>query len=213
MPRMIRVFLADDHPVVREGLKRILATTEDIQLVGEAAEGERILRELPRADWDVLLLDLSLPGVSGMEVLRQVRALRPEIHILVLSIHPEDQYALRVLKAGASGYLTKDSAPQTLLHAIRRVYQGHRFVSEKLAEELVGWLAEPARQSPHERLSDREFEIFLRLARGQRMVEIARDLRLSVKTVGTYRSRIFQKMGFASNAELVRYAVEQGFVS
>jgi DNA-binding NarL/FixJ family response regulator len=209
---MIRVFLADDHPIVREGLKRILSETSDISIVGEADSGKEVLRALQNQTCDVLLLDLSMPGKNGMEVLKQLRISHPYLPVLILSIHPEDQYALRVLKAGAAGYITKESAPDTLIQAIRKVQGGRRYISETVAERLASSVGKDPNKEPHELLSDREFQIFSMIAAGKKTSEIAEELHLSVKTIATYRSRIIEKMNLSSNSDLMRYAIKTGLV-
>ena len=206
---MIRILVADDHAVVREGLKRILAETSDMVVAGEAGTGQEALAQVDAQRWDVVLLDISMPDRSGLEVLKQIAHNHPETSVLVLSVHPEDQYALRVLKAGASGYLTKESAPDQLVQAIRQIASGRRYLSAYLSGKLVANLDEGA---PHERLSDREFQIMRLIASGKYPKQIANDLRLSVRTIGTYRDRILKKMTLKSNAEIIRYAAHRGLL-
>lgn len=209
---MIRIFIADDHPVVRRGLKQMLADEPGLAVVGEAGTAAEVLRAARSADWDLLLLDLSLPDRHGLEVLRDVRELCPRRPVLILSAHPEEQFAVRLLRAGAAGYLTKDSAAEELVRAVRKVYAGGRYVSPELAERLADALAPDADRPPHERLTDREYQVLCLIAGGQTVSEIAERLDLSVKTVSTYRARLLEKMGLHSNAALTSYAVRHGLV-
>jgi DNA-binding NarL/FixJ family response regulator len=210
--RAIRVVVADDHPVVRQGLKQILADTPDITVAGEASTAREVLTEVRRHGCDVVLLDLSMPGGSGLDVIQQIKAESPVTRILVLSMHAEDQYAVRVLRLGASGYLTKECAPDELVNAIRRVHGGGRYVSQSLAETLVNHLDRPAQLSPHQALSDREYQVLCLIAKGLRGPQIARELRLSEKTVSTYRTRVMQKMHLKTTADLIRYAIRNHLV-
>ena len=209
---MIRILIADDHAIVREGLKQIVAETSDIRVAGEASNGQQVIDLVRRGHWDLVLLDLSMPGRGGIDALRQLKRERPDLPVLILSIHPEDQYALRALKDGASGYLTKESAPEELVKAIRKAAQGGRYVSATLAERLAGEMAAGGDGPPHERLSDRELQVMLMLASGRTVSEIADELSLSVKTISTNRTRLLKKMGMKTNAELTFYAVKQGLV-
>ncbi|HET9735990.1 MAG TPA: response regulator transcription factor [Burkholderiales bacterium] len=203
---MIRVLLADDHEIVRDGLKRILAASSDVQVAGEAANGDEALALVRANDYDLALLDMSMPGLSGIDLVKRLKAEKPKLKLLVLSMHGEPQYAARALKAGAAGYLTKDSAAEQLVGAIRKVAAGGVHVSEAAAAGLLA--ASTGEGPPHSRLSDREFEVFKQLAGGASPTEIARRLKLSVKTVSTHKTRIQEKLGIASTAELVRYALE-----
>ena len=212
MQAMVKVLVADDHAVVRQGLKQILADTIGMKVVAEASDGAAVLERLRGGGVDVVVLDLSMPGISGIEVTKQIRREYPSVHVLVLSIHPEDQYAVRVMRAGASGYLTKDSAPSELVAALRRVSEGHKFVSGSLAEKLAIGLESGSDREPHEALSDREYEVMRRLALGQTVGQIACELVLSAKTVSTYRSRLMRKMYMHSNAEVTRYAITHGLI-
>ena len=205
---MIRVLLADDHAIVRAGLKEILADTGDITVAGEAANGQEVMARVRGHDYDVAVLDLSMPGRSGIELIKQVKDEKPKLRILVLTMHSEEQYAVRALKAGASGYLTKDSAAEQLVAAIRRIAAGGAYVSPETAERLALGAAPGAEVAPHTLLSDREFQVLQLIAGGQSVGEIARRLSLSVKTVSTHKTRILQKMGLANQAELIRYALE-----
>jgi len=203
---MIRVLLADDHEIVRDGLRRILGAAGDVQVAGEAANGDDALALARANDYDVALLDMSMPGLSGIDLVKRLKAEKPKLKLLVLSMHGEPQYAARALKAGASGYLTKDSAAEQLVGAIRKVAAGGVTMSEAAAAGLLA--ASTGEGPPHSRLSDREYEVFKQLAGGASPTEIARRLHLSVKTVSTHKTRIQEKLGLASTAELVRYALE-----
>jgi len=202
------VLLADDHAMVRAGLKEILTDTGDIEVAGEATNGQEALAAVRARDYDVAVLDMSMPGRSGLELIRQVKDEKPKLRVLVLTMHSESQYAVRALKAGASGYLTKESAADELVAAIRRVAAGGAYVSPETAERLALDSGARADAPPHTRLSDREFQVFQMIARGRAVGEIARDLKLSAKTVSTHKTRILEKMGLANPAELVRYALE-----
>jgi len=209
---MIRVLLADDHAVVRAGLREILADTGDIEVAGEAANGHEVLAMLRAREFDLAVLDMSMPGRSGIELIKLVKAERPKLRVLVLSMHGEQQYAVRAVKAGASGYLTKESAPEQLVAAIRRIAAGGAYVSPETAERLVLDAAPRAEGAPHARLSDREFQVFQLIASGRSVTEIARELSLSVKTVSTHKARVMEKMGLANQAELIRYAIENKLI-
>ncbi|MGH8737326.1 MAG: response regulator [Burkholderiales bacterium] len=199
---MIRLLLADDHKLVREGLKQILAAAPDLEIAGEAANGDEALALAKANDYDLALLDMSMPGLAGIDLIKRLKIEKPALRLLVLSMHGEQQYAARALKAGASGYLTKDSAADQLLRAIRKVAAGGVHISETAAASLIKG------GGAHAALSDREFEVLRMLAGGQRPTEIADLLNLSVKTVSTHKARILQKLGLGSTAELVRYAIE-----
>lgn len=203
---MIRVLIADDHPVVRQGLRQILAEAGDVEVVAEATTGQEVLEYLDRRGCEVVLLDLSMPGRGGLEVLEQVKGRKPRPAVLVLTIHPETQYATRVLKAGAAGFLSKSSAPEELLRAIRTTAQGHRYITPSLAERLAAELDPEAEKLPHERLSSREYQVLCLIASGKTVGETAAALSLSVKTISTYRVRLLEKMALRTNAELTHYA-------
>ena len=205
---MIRVLLADDHTLVREGLRQLLAATVDIRVAGEAANGDEALALVKVSDFDLVVLDLSMPGLSGIDLIKRLRIEKPGLRILVLSMHGEQQYAARALKAGASGYLTKDSASEQLVAAVRKVAGGGVQISEAAAAQLVG-AAQGGDAAPHTLLSDREFEIFRLLVAGKGLSEIAAKLHLSVKTVSTHKTRLLHKMGMESTVDLVRYALEK----
>ena len=204
---MIRVLLADDHEIVRDGLKRILAATADVQVAGEAASGDEALALVKANDYDVALLDMSMPGLAGIDLIKRLKIEKPALKLLVLSMHGEHQYAARALKAGASGYLTKDSASEMLLNALRKIAAGGVHVSEAAAAGLVS-----AQRAPHQALSDREFEVLRLLASGRSPTEIAEQLHLSVKTVSTHKANLQEKLGLAGTADLVRYALEQKLI-
>ena len=207
---MIRVVIADDHTIVREGLAQLLAAAGDFEIVAEAVDGHEVLACVRGVDIDVLVLDMSMPGKSGMELIRQVKAEKPKLRIVVLTMHQENQYAVRAIKAGASGYLTKDSATAQLVHAIRKVAAGGAYISAEVAEQLAH-LAHGANGAvPHEALSDREFQVLRRLAAGVSLTAIGNELHLSVKTISTHKSRILEKLGLANQAELIRYAIAHG---
>ena len=205
---MIRVLIADDHTIIRRGLQQILAETSDMLVAGEASTAAGVLRLVREEQYDVLLLDISLPDQNGLEVLAQLHASHPNIHVLILSMHPEQQYALRALKCGASGYLTKDNAPEELIIAIRRVVEGGQYISQSLAEHLVSVIKAPSEVPLHESLSDREYQVMQLLGVGKSVGEIAHQLALSPKTVSTYRHRILEKLALYSTADIIRYAIE-----
>lgn len=202
---MIRLLIADDHPIVREGLRRIAADQPGILVVAEAASADEALVKVANTAVDVMLLDVSMPGPTFIEVLQQVRRDHPSVKVLVLSVHPEDQWAVRALRAGAAGYLTKDHSPEQLIEAIRRVYRGSKYVTAALAEKLATGLEAGGSATPHEGLSDREYEVLRALGAGLSVKDVAGRLNLSPKTVSTYRTRILEKMQMRTNADLVRY--------
>lgn len=205
---MIRVAIADDHPIVRQGLRRIASEGAKIAVTGEAATAAELFRLVRGTPVDVVLLDVSMPGSTFVETVRELREKHPTVRVLVLSVHPEDQWAMRALRAGAAGYLTKDHSPEQLVDAIHRVARGGKYVSETLAEKLAGLVDLGTSRATHEQLSDREFEVLRSLGRGMTVKDVAKRLHLSAKTISTYRSRLLQKMGLMSNADLVRYVVE-----
>ncbi|HET7250493.1 MAG TPA: response regulator transcription factor [Gemmatimonadales bacterium] len=212
-PARIRIFIADDHPIVRQGLRRIVEEDPGMAIAGEAGDAAALLTALQSTAADLVLLDVSMPGGPFLETLKELRARHPSVRVLALSVHPEDQWAVRALRAGASGYLTKDHSPDQLLEAIRRVYRGGKYVSPALAERLAEQLDGGAERAPHELLSDREFEVMRRLGNGLTITQIANELALSAKTVSTYRARILEKMAVESNADLVRYAARYGLIA
>lgn len=209
---MIRVLIADDHQIVRAGLRQFIADEPDIRVEGEAASGDEVMTRLREMEFDVVVLDISMPERNGIDVLKLLRQRHPDLPVLILSTYPEDQYAINLIRAGASGYLTKESAPDDLVKAIRTVAQGRRYVSPTVADLLIGGLDKPTDQALHQTLSKREFQIFCKLSRGQSVSVIAEQLFLSVKTVSTYRSRILEKMGMKTNADLTYYAIKNGLV-
>jgi len=208
----IKVFIADDHAIVREGLKQILADTRDIVVAGEAENGSDALRLFRKSGCHVVLLDISMPDRSGIEVLKQIKKEKPELAVLMLSMHREDQYAIRSLKAGAAGYLTKQSAPKELVNAIRQVAGGLKYISAALAQELANHVGEDHETALHETLSDREYQTLTLIASGMTVGAIAKELSLSVKTVSEYRSRLLVKMKLKNSAELTHYAIRNGLI-
>jgi DNA-binding NarL/FixJ family response regulator len=209
---VIRLLVADDHTIVREGLKQLLAAAEGLEVTGEARDGHEVLREIREHEFDLLLLDMSMPGKSGIELIKQVRAEKPRLRILVLTMHEERQYAIRAIRAGASGYLTKDSASRQLVEAIRKVAAGGAFISSEVAEQLALGAMPGATSMPHESLSDREFQVFRMIAEGRSVSDIAERLSLSVKTVSTHKANIMQKMQMETSGELIRYALSHKLV-
>lgn len=209
---MIRILIADDHPILRAGLKTLLSEHEDMEVTGEASSGEEAIRLIRSGGYDVVLLDITLPDMNGVDALKQIKRYRPELSVLILSMHPEEQYAVNLLRAGASGYVPKEAAPDQLVAAIRTVMNGRRYVSAALAETLARELADPEQQPSHSALSEREFQIFCKLAAGMSVSQIGGSLNLSVKTISTYRSRILEKMGMKTNADLISYAIRNGLV-
>ncbi len=209
---MIRVLVADDHALVRAGLKHILGQTGEISVVGEACDGQEVMAEARKTPCDVVLLDIGMPGRSGLDVLKQLRAEHPSVAVLMLTMYPEEQYAVRALRAGAAGYITKDSAPDELVSAVRKVASGGRYVSMRTAESLAFEVQGRFRQAPHEALSDRELQVLCMIARGKTVKEIADELKLSPKTVSTYRSRVLAKLNLRNNSEVAYYAVKEGLV-
>jgi two-component system invasion response regulator UvrY len=209
---MINVVVVDDHAVVREGLKRIIAESGGMTVSGEAADGYEAMQVIRKEPCDVVLLDITMPNKSGLDVLKELHAESPRLPVLVLSMHPEDQYAVRVLRAGAAGYVTKESAPAKLVQAIRKVVRGGKYVSPSLAEKLVYDLGSETDKAPHEILSDREYQVLCMIASGKTVTQIAEELSLSVKTISTYRVRILEKLKMNNNAEITRYAIKEGLV-
>jgi DNA-binding NarL/FixJ family response regulator len=209
---MIRILIADDHVVVRKGLRQILEEASDIVVGGEAGNGREVMEKIRAGGWDALVLDITMPGQTGLEVLKEVRQVAPRLPVLVLSMHSQEQYAARVLKAGASGYLPKESAPEELIKAVRKVCSGGKYVSADQAEKLIYLFGNSSDKPPHELLSDRDFEVLRAIASGRTVSQIAADIHLSVKTVSTYRARILEKMRMKTNAELTTYAINAGLV-
>lgn len=205
---MIRVFIADDHAVVRRGVRQILEDAPDMIAAGEASSGREVLQAARQQEYDVLVLDIAMPDINGLEVLKQLRPLKPDLRVLMLSIYPEKQYAMRTFKAGADGYLTKESAPDELIAAIRKVAQGGKYVTQALAETLAAALGNELGKEPHETLSTREYQVLRLLADGKTVSDIATELSLSVKTISTYRARVLEKLDLKNTAEIIRYAFE-----
>ena len=210
---MIKILLADDHSMFREGLKYIIADETDMQVTGEAASSREAMSKIMEGDYDVVVLDISMPGRNGIDALTEIRNAKPNLAILVLSMHSEEQFALRALRAGAAGYLTKESAPDEFIAAIRKVAQGGKYVTLAVAEVLALDIDIHAERPPHEKLSDREYEVMLQISLGKRINEIAGELNLSGKTISTYRTRIMEKMEMATNTELTQYAIRNNLLS
>ena len=210
MADKINVLIADDHAIVRQGLKQILSETEDMLVTGEADDGAEALGLARQQPWDVFLLDVSMPNRNGIDTLKQLKKEFPRLPVLILSMHPEEQYAVRALKAGASGYLTKQSAPEQLVNAIRQVASGKKYLSPAVAQQLADAISEATDKSPHERITDREYQVLKLIAAGKTQTQIAETLNLGVATVSTYRARLLEKMGLRSTAELIRYGLEHG---
>jgi DNA-binding NarL/FixJ family response regulator len=207
---MIRILIADDHAIVREGLKRIVTSADDMEVIGEAADGTEVMQHVRGTDFDVLVLDLSMPGRSGMELIKLVRGEKTKLRILVLSMHEELQYAVRAIKSGASGYLTKESAPVQLLQVLRKIAAGGAFISTDVAEQLALGSMLGGSTAAHEKLTDREFEVFRLIAVGMSVTEIAARLNLSAKTISTHKANLMQKMSLQNQSELIRYAIKHG---
>jgi DNA-binding NarL/FixJ family response regulator len=209
---MIRVVLADDHTIVREGLKQLLGAAGDLEVVGEARDGHEALKAVRERDFEVLVLDMSMPGKSGIELIKQVRAEKPKLRILILTMHEEQQYAVRAIRAGAAGYLTKESASAQLVTAIRKVAGGGAYISSEVAEQLALGAMPDAQGPPHASLSDREFQVFRMIAEGKSVSDIAQRLSLSAKTVSTHKANLMQKMNLETTGDLIRYAIAHGLV-
>lgn len=209
---MIRVLIADDFPIIRQGIIQTLAETGDIEVADEVGSGQELIGKVQEKDYDVIVLDISMPGRGGLETLKQLKTLKPKIPVLILSMHPEEQYAIRAMKSGASGYVNKGKDLGELVEAIRRVASGRKYVSETLAENLAMAIDQNHDGPLHISLSDREFEVFRKIASGKTVSEVADQMALSVKTVSTYRSRILMKMSMKNNAELTRYAIQNDIV-
>jgi two-component system, NarL family, invasion response regulator UvrY len=213
MTKPIRVLIADDHSIVRQGLKQILSDTDDLIVAGEAANGVAVMQMVRDGNWDVVLMDVSMPDRNGIDALKMIKKEYPRLPVLVLSMHPEEHYAVRALKAGAAGYLTKQSAPDLLVSAIRQVASGKKYVSAAVAEELANAILEDDDERPlHEKLSDREYQTLVMIASGKTPTLIADELNLSVKTVSVYRARLLEKMRMKNNAELTHYGLKHGLV-
>jgi DNA-binding NarL/FixJ family response regulator len=205
---MIKVAIADDHAIVRKGLKQILSDIPDMEVVAEAGSGDEALAMIRADGWDVLLLDISMPGKNVLELIKLSKQQFPRLPILILSMYPEDQYAVRMLRAGADGYLTKESAPEQLVTAIRKVSEGGKYASPLLAEKLVTELFTNSEKPPHTTLTDREFQVFCALAKGNRLTDIAQEMSLSIKTISTYRTRLLKKLRLINNSDIIHYALK-----
>ena len=210
--KKIKILIADDHPIVRAGFKQVISDMPDMLVADEAGNGQEVLNLIGKKDYDLVLLDISMPGRSGLEILKDLKSEKPKLPVLILSIYPEEQYAIRALRAGASGYMTKASAPNELILAIRRISEGGNYISASLAEKLAYYLDGDAAKPPHETLSDREYQVMLMIASGKTVTEIANELCLSVKTISTYRTHILEKMKMKNNAEITLYAVQNKLV-
>ena len=210
---MINILIADDHSVVRRGIKQILSEESDMQVLGEAANADEIFEQLYLKEWDILILDITMPGKSGLDALIEINQRKPELKVLILSMHPEEEIALRALKTGASGYLNKDSVPDELVKAIRKIHTGGRYISSSLAETILTMMdKDSSGTQPHEDLSEREFQVFCLIASGRTLTQIADELSLSIKTISTYRSRIIEKMGLKTNVDITHYAIKHKLV-
>ncbi|GMR19449.1 MAG: response regulator transcription factor [Gammaproteobacteria bacterium] len=208
-----RVLIADDHAIVRAGLRQLLGECPDVAVIGEATNGNEALRKIREQDWDVVILDISMPGKNGLETLKQIKSERPRLAVLILSMHAENQYALRALKAGAAGYLTKGCIPEQLLAAIAKVVRGGKYITPVLAEKLANALDPNVGEAPHDALSNRELQVFQLLAAGKQVSQIGEELSLSTKTISAHRANILKKMHMKNNAELMFYAIDNGLVS
>ncbi|MCM2356764.1 MAG: response regulator transcription factor [Geobacteraceae bacterium] len=209
---MKKILIADDHAIFREGLKQIIAKTVGMVVAGEAVNGQEVLREVRENDYDMVILDISMPGRSGLDVLAEIKSLKPKLPVLILSMHPEEQYAVRALRTGAAGYVTKGSPPQELVEALEKVAFGKKYVSPSLAETLASNLGHPGQELPHMELSNREYQVLCLIASGKPVGKIAAELSLSVKTISTYRAHILRKMNMKNNAELTRYAIQNQLI-
>jgi DNA-binding NarL/FixJ family response regulator len=209
---MLRILLADDHAVVRQGIKQILSSSIDQVIFGEAQNGHEIRELIGNESWDIVVLDLAMPDTNGMEMLKQIKHERPNLPVLIMSMFPEEQYALRAIKAGAAGYLNKESAPEELVQALNKILQGGEYVSPTLAEQLIHYARHEEDLPPHKYLSDREYQVLCLIASGKEIKEIADELSLSVKTISTYRARLLTKMRMRTNAELTYYAIRNGLI-
>ena len=209
---MINILIADDHPFIRQGLKKVLETSKDMLVLDEAANGSEVLDKLRRRKFDIIILDISMPGESGLELIKTLKKEFPRLRVLVLSAHPEDQYALRALKSGASGYLTKEAATAELIGAIHKISNGGKYISASMAETLAFAIESDSEKLPHEKLSNREYEVMLMIASAKSVREIAEELSLSEKTIGTYRSRILEKMDMKNSSEITYYAMKNRLI-
>jgi len=210
---MIRILVADDHAVVRKGVKHICSEFPDAIFISEASNGVEVMEEIRKRDYDLVLLDISMPGKDGLEILKEIKLGKPKLPVLMLSMFPEEQFALRALKSGASGYLTKEGMPNELLKAIQKVLRGGKYLSESFSDELLLAMDRNIEKMPHETLSDREYQVMLMIAAGKTRKEISDKLFLSVKTVSTYRTRILEKMGLKTNADITKYIIKHNLMT
>jgi len=210
--KKINILIADDHPIVREGFKKTLSDTYDMVISDEASNGQEVFELVSDKKYDIMLLDISMPGRGGLEILKELKGKYPYLPVLIVSIYPEEQYAMRAFRAGASGYLTKSSAPHELITAIRKITAGGRYVSQSLAEKMTYYIDQYTDKLPHETLSDREYQVMLMIASGNTVTEIARELSLSVKTISTYRNNILEKMKMHNNADMTLYAIQNKLI-
>ena len=211
-PKKVRILLADDHTMFREGLKKVLAASPAFVVAGEAGNAREALEKIRAMDFDVVILDISMPGMDGIEVLKQIKQMKTHLHVLILSMHPEDQYAFRAIKGGASGYLTKDKATDELIEAIRRIASGRKYISPDVAEQLAVDIEKDFDRPLHQKLSDREYQVMCLIATGKTVKQIAEELALGVSTISTLRARILKKFDMKTNTEIAHYAVKQGLV-
>src|ERR1043165_6203773 len=209
---MIRILIADDHTIVRHGLKQIVDAEPNMTTVGEAKNGNEVLELARKMPVDVVVLDISMPGRNGLETLKDLKREYPSIAVIILSMHPKDQYAVRVIKAGAAGYLTKEDAPEELVNAIKKAFRGEKYITAEVAELLADYIEHGSSDTPHKMLSDREYEVFCGIGKGKSITQISEELFLSVKTISTYRTRIMEKTGMSTNAEITRYCIEHNLV-
>jgi DNA-binding NarL/FixJ family response regulator len=209
---MIKIIVADDHPVFREGLKKIIEREIDMEVSGEVSSGEDLINILSESDYDLVILDVGLPGRSGIDILADIRKMNNKIPILIYSMHPEDRFGLRAFKAGANAYLSKEAKPDILFEAIRKIRTGQKYITPTIAEQMANTLDDSTELGSHEKLSTREFEIMLKIAKGNSVKQISEQLSISINTVNTYRSRIFEKMGFNNNIELAHYVIDKKLI-
>jgi two-component system invasion response regulator UvrY len=209
---MLKILVVDDHPVVRQGIMRIIEETQDMKVTGEAQNGTEAVKKLKEQDYDLILLDISMPGSDGLDIIREIKKLKPDVPVLILTIHPEKYYGLRMLQAGASGYLTKQNAPYELIEAIRKVSQGGMYISNSLAQLLVASKKSGEGKPGHEKLSDREYQVMYMIASGKKVKTIAEELCISVKTIHVHRRHVLEKLDMTSNAEIIHYAIQNGML-
>ena len=209
---MIRILVADDHSVVRQGIKQIIADSPDMEIAGEAATGQEALELVRSGSFDLIILDIAMPGQSGLDILRELKAESPALKVIILSMYPEEQYAIRSFRDGVSAYLTKGTSPEELILAIRTAASGKKYITPSVADRLATYVEDSSQRSPHETLSDREMQILVLIGSGKQISDIAEELNLSIKTVSTYRSRILLKMNMETNAQLIRYSLQHGLV-